>query len=360
MGLESVQSTRRQSSLKGIRVLFRPDAGPSAGLGHVRRCLSLAAALQALGAECSWLLTDGDNVTRQLIRSGNYDVEFAHISEDDRDLKEIISLIRRGEFSVAVVDSYRLKGDHLLRLREEGLFVVCIDDLAQYPFPCQLVVNSRIQASQLPYSSSSGDTRFLLGSEYALLSPEFWHLPNRKPSKGVQSVVLTLGGLDPHNLMPRLIRGFDDVPVAFDLRCIVGPFFQNRADIETAAKSCRRKIVFVESVRSVCDVMREADLAVSAGGQTLFELAAVGTPTIAIQVADNQAGNLRDFADKGIIRFVGRFSDPDLMRVVSDAVSSLANSGQTRLKMSEIGMRLIDGLGAERVAGYVAEGLSSG
>jgi UDP-2,4-diacetamido-2,4,6-trideoxy-beta-L-altropyranose hydrolase len=359
MGLKSVQSTRPQSSLKGIRVLFLPDAGPSAGLGHVRRCLSLAAALQALGAKCSCLLTNGDNATHQMISLCNHDIEIAYVSEQHKDFRDIISLIRRGEFSVAVVDSYRLRGDHLLRLREEGLFVVCIDDLAQYPFPCQLVVNSRIQASQLPYRSSSGDTRFLLGNEYALLSPEFWHLPDRKPRKAVQNVLLTLGGLDVHNLMSRLIRGFDDVPDVFDLTCVIGPFFQNRAHIETTAKKSRRKVMFVDPVRSLCDVMREADLAVSAGGQTLFELAAVGTPTIAVQVADNQAGNLQDFAEKGIIRFVGRFSDPDLMRVMSDAVSSLAKSSQTRLEMSEIGMRLIDGLGASRVAGYIAEGLSS-
>lgn len=359
MGQQNLTSEQTRPTLKEIRVLFRPDTGPSAGLGHLRRCLSLAAALEASGARCSWFLANRDTTTHELISSHSSDVEYAHLSDQDRGLNEIISLIRRRQFSAAIVDSYQVTADYLRRLRDEDLFVACIDDLAQYPFPCQLVVNSRIQAAQLPYRSSSGDTRFLLGSDYALLSPEFWNRPDRKPSNAVQTVLLTLGGSDPHNLTPQLIRGLDELPVAFDLTCIVGPFFKNRAELENAAKSSRRKVVFAELTNSLREVMREADLAVSAGGQTLFELAAVGTPTIAIQVADNQAGNLQDFTEKGIIYFAGQFSDPDLIKEVREAVSLLANSSQTRLKMSATGMRLVDGLGASRVARAVAEGLGS-
>lgn len=46
-------------------------------------------------------------------------------------------------------------------------------------------------------------------------------------------------------------------------------------------------------------LMREADLVVSAAGITLYELCAVGVPTVAVPIVDNQLANALGFAKRG-------------------------------------------------------------
>jgi RimJ/RimL family protein N-acetyltransferase len=50
----------------------------------------------------------------------------------------------------------------------------------------------------------------------------------------------------------------------------------------------------------MAELMTASDIAVSAAGQTLFELARCGVPTIAVGVAENQRHNLEGFTDAGV------------------------------------------------------------
>jgi UDP-2,4-diacetamido-2,4,6-trideoxy-beta-L-altropyranose hydrolase len=345
------------NNLKGIQVLLRPDTGPSAGLGHLRRCLALASALEELSARCSWFLPTTDAAAQKMMGAQSSEIICPETTDQTLTFKEILRLIEERRFSATVVDSYTVTENDLLQLREKGLFVVAIDDLCAYEFPCQLVVNHSLRAPRLPYKSSSGDTRFLLGSEYALLAREFCGPTERRIRDRIQNILVSLGGSDVHNLMPKLIRILDALPLDFSLSCVVGPLSKNRTEVESAVRESSRKTRIVNGSGSMRQSFLESDLAVSAGGQTLFELAALGTPTIAVQVADNQANNLQSFAERGIIRFVGEFNEPAFPRVMSEAVSSLASDTATRLRMSEDGRKLIDCMGALRVAGCIAEAI---
>ena len=46
--------------------------------------------------------------------------------------------------------------------------------------------------------------------------------------------------------------------------------------------------------------MLSVDLAITAGGQTTYELARCGVPMIMIEVVSNQQGNIRGFNELGI------------------------------------------------------------
>lgn len=264
--------------------------------------MSLAAALQQLGATCLFLDTR-DHTIRDRVANSGFNVSRTEgiAPGTAEDLKQVLDTALLHECEAIVVDSYDASHEYVMRLRTAGLYVVAIDDLARFAFPCQLVVNCGLQARQLPYSSSSGDTTFLLGPQYALIRPEFWQIPSRAIADRVQNVLVTLGGGDPQNLTPTLLGLLDDLPGDFTVTTIIGPFFENREEVGHAANASRRSVRLLEDPSSMCSLMLEADLAVSAGGQTLYELAATGTPTVGVQVAENQASNLRALAAQGVI-----------------------------------------------------------
>src|SRR2546428_7754394 len=101
--------------------------------------------------------------------------------------------------------------------------------------------------------------------------------------------------------------------------------------------------------------MLRCDVAVTGGGQTTYELAATGTPAIAIKMADNQTGNVRGLSVRGTLVWVGDADDSDLEGKVTGALKDLANDKCKRDDMSRAGRALVDGLGTERVARAILE-----
>lgn len=334
------------------RVLFRVDAGPGVGLGHLQRCLSLASALRRRGAECLFITNSAAlNAERIGVSGFEREVLRAGTSWGAEDLAQTRAAAGRREWTAVVVDSGCKGPDYLQGLRNAGLSVCAIEDLAPFPFPCQLVVNGDAHAERLRYESSSGDTRFLLGPEYVPLRQEFWEEPVRQArTAGARRILVTLGGADPHNLMPRLLRMIGELPVPLEITAVIGPYFERREEVKAAAESVSAPVRLVESPTSVRPFMEEADLSVSAAGQTLYELARVGCPTVSFVMGSDQAEQLEAIARAGCVLSAGDARQGDLCGRVREALTGLLNNGSRRSAMTEAGQRLVDGQGAHRVA----------
>jgi spore coat polysaccharide biosynthesis predicted glycosyltransferase SpsG len=165
----------------------------------------------------------------------------------------------------------------------------------------------------------------------------------------VERILITVGGSDAQGLSARLA----------DLACrgagggvldvVVGPFVTDVAPLEALAASRRGRVRLHRSPQQMRDLMLNADLAISAGGQTLFELAATATPTVAVQVAPNQAPNLRALAARGALWLAGEPSDPGLDESVVAGIGALREAA-IRARMGDRGRAAVDGRGTARVA----------
>ena len=96
--------------------------------------------------------------------------------------------------------------------------------------------------------------------------------------------------------------------------------------------------------------MEEADLTISAAGQTLYELACVGCPTVAFSVAANQKTHLAMMEDTGVLVSAGDADVDDVVSKSGMSLSTLMADNDKREAMSAAGQKLIDGKGAQRVA----------
>jgi len=342
-----------------ISVLFRVDASDLVGLGHLRRCLSLAGALQRFGVHCVFL-TNEDPRTRDRVK----DHGFEHCTLDGveswgkEDIGKTMEIAAASGAVAVVVDSDREGAGYLRTLRDAGLFVCAVEDLAPHSFPCQLVVNGDAHAKSLPYRSSSSDTMFLLGPEYAMLHSEFWEVAERASTDSVRNILVTFGGADGYNLTPRVLTLLETLPGSFSVTAIIGPFFKNVNSIEAALRGGNRPVELVGAPTSVYKLMMQADLAISAGGQTLYELACVGCPTIAVRTAANQDGQLGVLEEVGVLRIAGRADDSRIVDRLVGAIRPLLANGEARGAMSTAGQRLIDGQGALRVARAIVTAIS--
>lgn len=343
------------------RVIFRVDSGPGIGLGHLQRSLALAAALHSSGVESLFLEAANSDTENRIRRLGFASETLPKLQpwsvDDARATRDVA--VSKGCTTV-IVDSHQVGVEYLANLRNAGVYAVVRDDLAAFPFPCQMVFNGNADAEKLCYRSSTGNTVFLLGTDYMVLGQDFWDWRSRNDDRPVENVLVTLGGTDEYNLMPKIFETLDGLPGEFVLTAVIGPFFENVGAVEKAAKQMMRRATVLHSPPSLHDAIMKADLAVSAAGQTLYELARAGCPTVGFSIASNQEGHLQDLADAGFLRLAGDAAKDDVIKSIGETVVSLLEDTHTRSVMASAGRRLVDGQGALRVANQILAGVGSG
>ena len=330
------------------KIAICADGGKEIGLGHLRRCLTLADALARLGAKVGFVVND-DAIAQQLVQAQGY----AIVSRAD-DLDRVLGALWSWRANVVIADSYALNSTELAALRRGIGYLVVIDDLANQQLPADIVTNSAVRATSVQYHALP-ETRFLLGASYVLLRHEFAANPPREIRDRVMRVLVTVGGSDPIGLTPRLAnwvrKGMDGIGVDV----VVGPFFQ-----KTRVEGEMAQVIVHREPNDMRALMLAADIAITGGGQTTYELAATGTPAIAVRLADNQRANVTGLAEAGTLDYVGDIGDGDLEGKIVTALKRLAEDREQRQEMSQRGRRLVDGRGAERVAQAIMAGLATG
>jgi UDP-2,4-diacetamido-2,4,6-trideoxy-beta-L-altropyranose hydrolase len=332
-------------------VLFRVDAGPVIGMGHLQRSLSLAAAFRSANVPVLFM-TNGDFTSEYRIERFGFE-HIPVVMEDSwtqTDCRYTVENARSHGCSTIVVDGYYQDANYLLGLRHAGFFVCAIDDNAPHAFPCHMVVNGDVHARKLGYESPFEDTQFLLGPQYSILRPEFCEPVEGEYAAVVETVLVILGGADPHGVMPSILSALERVGGTFKVKAVIGPFFTNHDEIERAIQSHRRPIELIYAPDQVRSLMVEADIAISGGGQTLYELAASGCPTLALRIAANQDKQLAEFARSGFISLVGHAEDGEMGSMLVKKLEGLMDDYRQRKLMGENGRKIVDGHGALRVA----------
>lgn len=341
------------------RILFRTDGGAGIGLGHLQRCLSLATALQQGGALCFVLLHGDQNAAAKIAEAGFAGGLLAAAPGTAADTDETLAEATRLECDAVVVDSYLTGPAMPGAIRDAGLYCVAIDDLNPFPFDAHLVVSFGPHAPKAWYRAARGDTRFLLGPAYAILRKEYWDVPLMPARERVRNILITTGGADPGGVMPGWIDAIDGIEAPFDVTAIVGPFFADPDAVHDAAASANRTVRVVSAPKVTRPMQAMADIAVSAAGQTIYELAALGVPTVAAEIAANQRPQLDAFAAAGAMIDAGATSDPGTAARIASIVARLIDHPEERRALSETARAAVDRRGARAVAAEIMSGIAA-
>jgi spore coat polysaccharide biosynthesis predicted glycosyltransferase SpsG len=158
-------------------------------------------------------------------------------------------------------------------------------------------------------------------------------------------VVISFGGADPCRLTEPVIRELAADP-RVEMRVAVGPANPRRVAIEgeIARHVPRAALDRGELVESLA----WADVAVIAGGTTLWEVGYVGLPTVAVVVADNQRAATKAAETAGFVVA----AEPQLVALTT---VRLLGDATRRAGMRAAGLACFDGRGAARAAEALLE-----
>jgi len=328
-------------------ILFRTDANPQIGTGHIMRCLSLADAFQERGADC--VFVTAEPYMRPLIQERGYEclvlgTEYDHM---DGELPAFLPLLEERRPSCLMLDSYFVTAGYMQCVRSAAP-VVYIDDLNVFDYPVDIVVNYNLYAERMAYPPNK---KYLLGPRYAPLRRQFQGLGARVTKEQVREVLVSTGGTDQYHVALQCAEYLREHPPAsgFTYHFILGSMNLDVEQIRGLAKDVPY-IMPHEQVTDMCGLMLRCDMAISAAGTTLYELCACGLPTVSYVLADNQIQGAAAFEKAGLMPCAGdvRKKHGFVKQIFSelDAITSWRYRKETAQRMQA----LVDGNGVIRTA----------
>lgn len=341
-----------------MRVAIRADASVEVGTGHVMRCLALADALREMGAEVVFVCRDLAGNLCDLIEARRFMVcRLARSDGNDPDWRldaeqSGASLIRLWpKTDWMIVDHYRLDGRWETLARSFSEKVMAIDDLADRPHDCDLLLDQNYcRGMDSRYSGLvPSQCRLLLGPRYALLRSEFSRARARMKQRdgALKRILVFFGGSDPGNETAKALAGirqFSRPEVAVDV--VVGSSNPHREEVRRLCDTLPNATYHCQ-VDNMAEMMASADLAIGGGGTTTWERCSLGLPALVAILADNQAELVQAVAEYGAIVNLGwadRLAPADYRRAL-EAITPERLAG-----MQQLGIGLVDGQGRERVA----------
>lgn len=323
-----------------MKVSIVTEGFQNTGYGHITRCLSLSQAFSKRNIGTTIYINGDENSSKALsLYLYNYKI-IDWLTHPSKLIKEI------NHSDILIIDSYLAGKEYYNNFSKVCNLCLFIDDNLRLDYPEGIILNGTINAEFFPYKNGSPHT-YLLGTKYIPLRDDFWNVPARKINPKVQSILITFGGQDQKGLTLPVLNILNEAYPDIQKNVMIGSGFANQKTLEKL-ESEKVKIEVSPYPHEICDLMMSSDIAISAAGQTLYELAATGTPTIAISVVENQKNNIYEWKKRGFLLDTIFQTDVNYLKKIIDKVE-LMQSITVRKKMSGIGRDNVDGRGAVRV-----------
>lgn len=371
-----------------MQIAFRTDASLQIGSGHVMRCLTLADALRAHGAQCHFIGRAHRGHLMEVIRQRGYLVNslvapvqqaqeainnsattaqdpqqnWQSVSAHDAwlgstwqtDTQETAAVLANLQPDWLVVDHYALDQRWEESLAAHYGQLLVIDDLADRPHRCNLLLDQNLGRLPQDYAALvPPDCEVLTGPHYALLRPEFaalrsYSLQRRQAQPSLRQLLITMGGADQQNATGQVLQALKAcaLPPACRITVVMGviaPWLQNVQELAVQMPWLTEVVV---NVNDMAQRMADSDLSIGAAGSTSWERCCLGLPTVIVVLAQNQLLGAQALSATNAALLVGQVND------IARQMPVLINELVCATSLSQMGQRasaVTDGLGIGKV-----------
>ena len=249
------------------KIIFRADGHHSLGLGHIYNCITMAYSM--IGHDILILTRDDAMEGIAKLKETYLPYRFFHSEQ------EMFEIIREVKPDIWVNDCLNTTEQEILALKETIPRVITIEDLGTGIRAADAVINAL-------YDPIEG-RNVHSGYRYVCLREEFQLEQPRPFSEEVSCVLVMFGGTDPLNLNRRVYQSVRQMTARYpQLRFVFLPGIGYDCDKNGVVTRENERIFVHRNVPRVTKYMREADLAITSQGRTVFELAAMGIPSIVV------------------------------------------------------------------------------
>ena len=335
---------------------IRADGNAVIATGHIMRCMAIGDRLREMGNEVLFFLAGGE--MKELVESRGFRVRV--LGTDWRDMEGeldvFLPLLEQYHIHHLLLDSYQATFAYLNRLHKK-VKISYIDDLQLINTPVDNVICYSVYSEQdkEDYRKNFKENQKLyLGLEYIPLRKEFekgmYKNDTSNAPKDIKDILITTGGTDCFHMALGIVVYLKQYCDKWNFHVVVGKFQQDKDKLKEMSE-CMPNLYLYENVVDMTSLMNHCDIAISAGGTTIFELCCVGVPTLAFTMADNQRG-VADLDKLGLLRYVGdvRFAREEALKNISESLQEYRDNPERLLELSRYQRSMVDAKGAVRIA----------
>ncbi len=324
--------------LKNKLLTVVTEGGRTFGFGHITRCLSIGTIFKQYDFDINFIV-NGDSSISSILAKTNHTI--FNWSQKQQKLLDMLS-----SSSFILIDSMQITNQEILDIQALGKKVIFIDDekrrnILEKGFVVDWTVLSDEKEYFIPKKKN---VKYLLGSNYTPLRKEFTKAQQNSIGENLESIMVTFGGADVRDLTPVILKTLVDCFPDIKKNIVIGSGFTNIKEIESY-KDKNTNFIFNADTLTMISLMQNCDLAIASGGQTLYELARIGTPTIAILLVENAKDDTEGWDKVGTLINIGWYNDEKLLDDLTKSVFALQGKDK-RLNMQNKAKQYLNPNGA--------------
>jgi spore coat polysaccharide biosynthesis predicted glycosyltransferase SpsG len=306
----------------------------SHGMGHLVRQSHIARILRNRGNETTFFIPDYSPAQIWLDECG---VQHQTSSDLEKACGDLI-----------ILDVQDTTATFIKKLQQDKKIVVSFEDLGEGRNHVDLLVDCNLGEEK----STELSVQTLFGNNYAVLAEEFeaYHSKPRVFKNTIESVLVTFGATDPHSLTLTLAEKILHIQPDLSITLLAGPGNENIPALKYLANK-HEKVKIMESTSEMAQTLFAHDIVFCAGGVTLHEAMAVGTPTFVINQVQHQADKANRAEKLGASLNLGMTDSWAENRLPE----ILQSSPKILEEMSQAGKSMIDGKGLKRIVNAIEE-----
>ena len=284
-------------------VLIRVDAGKVPGLsfGHLARCLMISDLLtDSFGVSCRFLMKDIPEGVDCAVKAGKLVKTISVNSPAKKTERELLKYASQTKPDIVIIDLPDETTPSLFQeLRNLGIKSMILDDIRFFNPGADIYLNTSILAPKRFKQTGNTFTTNLLGPEYFIFNPP----PKSKTisfNRKKKNLIISFGGSDPKHITQKCLELLVKQKWTESIfHVILGPGFGDPAPVSSLISESRASFQLITAPDEIIPYFQAADLAVCAGGRTMYELICLKKKFIPIGSTESEAEAIQEFVRQG-------------------------------------------------------------
>jgi len=344
----------KQHLSKKPLIVIRCITNKQKGFGNLSRCITLAEGLRKKKYQILFLI-DNEKQAHKIIKKKNFLFQIISKTKSLKNQAEHIAKIMNSVFSPLLLLDMREYGESLSKyLSKHNFKTMLIDDAWCKNVYANTLINVTPILKYHKYKKINKKSRIYTGAKYFIADKKFLQTKKIIPQQKTPKIIVSMGGSDPDDLTSLVIKSLLFLS-KIQVKIILGPLYSHINNIQNMIKN-NSNFTIINNPQNIWKEFSHATLAISNAGNTLFELAIMGIPTICIPAVEHQIPYAETFAKKGFAKNLG-YEKQITQKVILDTTLSLLSDRKLRKKMKKVGPVIIDGRGLSRVIDIVEKTL---